>query len=120
MATSGGRVLTFGDAVAFGDVAGEARIVDLAPTTAGDGYWLLSESGDVHAFGAASHYGSRTLLSPTAVAFLPTPTDLGYRTVTNMGRVYSFGDADAAAYRATSSTYGRSQPTIPEEIPSDY
>jgi hypothetical protein len=120
MATSGGRVLTFGDAVAYGDLGGEARIVDLATTTAGDGYWLLSDSGDVYAFGAATHYGSHALLTPTAVALLPTPTDLGYRTVTTMGRVYSFGDGTSASYRSPSSTPGRAQPTVPEEIPSDY
>lgn len=119
MATSGGRVLPFGDAVTFGDVQGEVRIVDLATTTPGDGYWLLSESGDVYAFGAAAHYGSRSLTSPTAVALLPTPTDLGYRTVTTMGRVFSFGDA-AEASRSPSSTQGRAQPSIPEVIPNDY
>jgi 3-phytase len=96
-----GRVYSFGEARAYGDVSsrlpagGEA--VDLEPTRAGDGYWVVDQRGTVSAFGAARHLGnlSSATLRPgeEAVSLSATPTGNGYWVFTSRGSVSAFGDA---------------------------
>lgn len=66
-----------------------------AHTANGQGYWLVSSSGDVHAFGTARLYGSLAgqHLNAPIVGIVPTSDAQGYWLVAEDGGVFSFGDA---------------------------
>ncbi|HTW09032.1 MAG TPA: S53 family peptidase [Acidimicrobiales bacterium] len=70
------------------------------------GYWVVSQSGDVAAFGSALSYGS---LNPkpgtTVMAIAATPDDKGYWLLASNGRVGAFGDAQY--YGQPASRLGR-------------
>ena len=58
------------------------------------GYWALSQTGAVTAFGSAINFGSAPkLLSATAVAITPTPDYQGYWLLASNGQVFAMGDA---------------------------
>ena len=62
---------------------------------AGNGYWLLDSTGDVHTYGSAVDYGD--LIDDDVAAFprsiQATSTGLGYWIVDEDGRVHAYGDA---------------------------
>jgi hypothetical protein len=91
--TTRGRVLAFGDARSRGEIKdGKTRIVDIAPTPSGRGYWLVSAGGRVFPFGDANRYGA-SRGDETVVSILPTATGLGYSLVGSSGAIRAFGDA---------------------------
>jgi hypothetical protein len=60
------------------------------------GYWMLTTSGDIFAFGdAVGHGGPAGHLSPGSIAthIEPTPDGNGYWVVSSRGDVYAYGDA---------------------------
>ena len=96
LATGGGRVLEFGDAVARGGLADfNGVIAAIATRPDGRGYWLVTKRGRVFSFGKAAHFGGarRQMTGDRAVDIATTPTGLGYWIFTASGRVLSFGDA---------------------------
>ena len=70
-------------------------IVGLAPTVAGDGYWLVGGDGGVFSFGGAKFYGSTggLRLNSPVLGLCPTPTGKGYWLYARDGGIFSFGDA---------------------------
>jgi hypothetical protein len=98
LVTSFGRILTFGDFPALGDVATEVLatpIVGMAATGSGHGYWLVGADGGIFAFGDAPFLGSmggRRLNQPI-VGVAGTPSGRGYWMVASDGGIFAFGDA---------------------------
>lgn len=99
---------------AVGDFGGpdglllDEPVIDMVPTAAGDGYWILAEDGGVFTYGGATFFGSTggiPLIRPV-VAFTPTPNGRGYYFVAEDGGVFSFGRAPF---------YG----SLPEIVPID-
>ncbi|MGH9083698.1 MAG: hypothetical protein ACRDWN_10185, partial [Acidimicrobiales bacterium] len=67
----------------------------VASTPTGKGYWTVTPSGAVHAFGAAGQLGSEAgqpLVAPI-VGIAPTPTGDGYWLVGSDGGIFAFGNA---------------------------
>jgi hypothetical protein len=118
IATSRGQVQTFGDAQSLGDagsgadiraVAGSAAdpgseagdggradpVVAMAGTPDRRGYWLLSESGRVAAFGTARDAGDLRSDPPDAplVTLAAHPSGDGYWILDRAGGVHGFGEA---------------------------
>src|SRR5207237_1300695 len=59
--TNRGRVLTFGDAVSYGDMAKvtlNGPVLDSIPTPTGHGYYMVASDGGIFAFGDAVFRGS--------------------------------------------------------------
>ena len=96
MASDGG-IFSFGDAGFFGSQGGSSgadRVVAMAASPTGQGYWLASAGGAVKAFGDAAPAGA--LMSPPnlpVVGLAATPTGRGYWLASADGAVFAFGDA---------------------------
>jgi hypothetical protein len=96
--TSRGRVLAFGDAEFYGDLAAttvNAPVVRSAATPDGRGYSMVASDGGVFSFGNAPYLGSmadRRLHRPVR-SLVPTPAGAGYWLVASDGGVFAFGDA---------------------------
>src|SRR5437588_1414841 len=78
-----------------GVVTDIGTVVDMRPTPQGDGYWLVTERGQVLAFGSAKTSGdpsSADLTVPIA-AMAATPSGDGYWLVDDEGKIYAFGQA---------------------------
>ena len=69
--------------------------IAMAPTPAGDGYWLAADDGGVFSFGDADFRGSLggTPLNAPIVAMAPTPAGDGYWLAAVDGGVFSFSVA---------------------------
>jgi len=61
--------------------------------TAAAGYWVLDDSGRVHAVGSVENYGDLEGRGVTAAAIAALPNAQGYWIVDTDGIVYAFGDA---------------------------
>ncbi len=72
---------------------GGSRVVAIASTARGGGYWILSSDGRVTAVGDAVHRGDLGGTVTNAMGLTPTPTYRGYWITTSDGRVSAFGDA---------------------------
>jgi hypothetical protein len=72
-----------------------APIVDMVPTSDGNGYWALSSDGGVYAYGDATFYGSMggKPLNERVVGMAPTTDGRGYWLVAADGGIFAFGDA---------------------------
>ena len=70
-------------------------MIGLAPTVAGDGYWMVGGDGGVFSFGDAQFYGSTggLRLNSPVLGLCPTPTGRGYWLYARDGGIFSFGDA---------------------------
>ena len=97
--TTTGRVAGFGGAaassLASSGIGATDRVVGIAATPSGLGYWLTTAAGDVRPFGDARSYGSmagRPLARPI-VGIATTPTGHGYWLVATDGGIFGFGDA---------------------------
>ncbi len=74
--------------------AAPAQTVVGMSANASVGYWLVTETGSVHAFGGAPNYGSATLgPGVEIVGMSSTPNGGGYWLVTSNGAIYAFGNA---------------------------
>jgi hypothetical protein len=91
-----------GSAFAFGGVKYEGspitrgfdtdNVVDTQVLTNGNGYWIVTSTGLVEAFGQAKFYGSAHAAAPI-VGIAATPDDLGYWLIDQDGDIAAFGDA---------------------------
>ncbi|MEM9611121.1 MAG: hypothetical protein AAGA99_27185 [Actinomycetota bacterium] len=95
MATSLGRVHVNGSAPFHGDLDGlplVAPIIDLVPTTTGNGYWLVAADGGVFSFGDARFHGSMggQPLNAPVVDLVPDPDGQGYWLIAADGGVFAF------------------------------
>ena len=61
----------------------------------GGGYWQVTATGAVYAYGGAVYYGGANggPLNSPIVSIVPTPDGLGYWLIARDGGVFSFGDA---------------------------
>ncbi|MEM9606284.1 MAG: PKD domain-containing protein [Actinomycetota bacterium] len=96
MGGAGGDLFAFGDAPSTDAVQGS--IVAMATTPDGDGLWVLTDDGVVHASNGAEHFGDVDLTTLTlpgeAVASLSVlPDGDGYWVFTDRGRAIAFGAA---------------------------
>ena len=87
----------FGDARNKGGAGGALLpdpVVAATATPDGGGYWLVTSSGQVMAFGDAKSYGSITTpLRAHAVGIVATSDGRGYWIACSTGGVFNFGDA---------------------------
>jgi hypothetical protein len=67
----------------------------IASTHDGDGYWVVSSTGDVQSFGDAANDGdmSNTVLNKPMVGMAPAPDGRGYWLDAADGGIFTFGDA---------------------------
>jgi hypothetical protein len=92
--TADGAVLGFGDVQARGGIAGEgSQAAGIAMTPSGLGYWVVTTTGSVTAFGNAVFSGQESTRNVTGIAALPNGK--GYWIVTKSGVVHGFGRAKA-------------------------
>jgi len=72
------------------------EVIGGAPTSSGDGYWLVDTAGRVVAHGDAPHHGDASLiaLNQPIVGMSATPSGGGYWLVALDGGVFAFGDAE--------------------------
>ena len=98
MASSDGKIYTFGGAAAAGqprDFRLTKPVVDIAGTPSGLGYWLVASDGGIFTFGDAGYFGSlgNLRLNKPIVGMAGTPNGRGYWLVAADGGIFSFGDA---------------------------
>lgn len=105
MSQADGALFDFGNLAYCGganSVVLPTRVVSMASTANGGGYWLLLADGSVYAFGDAKWYGdlrgSAWRGGPTppgapAVGIVASPTGHGYLIASADGSVYAFGGA---------------------------
>ncbi len=85
----------FGDAEVFGSPRVGTRQVAIAPTSTGEGYWVVDGGGQVETFGDASTFGDvaeMTLAAPI-VDIAAMPDDRGYFLAASDGGIFAFGSA---------------------------
>ena len=95
---SDGSVYTFGDAVNYGSMAGQALadpVVGMAATPDGRGYWLVASDGGFSRSVTPAFYGSTGghPLNKPVVGMAATPDGQGYWLVASDGGIFTFGDA---------------------------
>ncbi|MEM8903025.1 MAG: hypothetical protein AAGF02_04920 [Actinomycetota bacterium] len=95
-----GNVYPFGAAVDAGGIVqpadlGGAEIVDIEPTSSGDGYWVLLSDQQVRTFGdaVALHSGSELAPGESATSMSADPDGDGYWIFTDRGRALAYGTA---------------------------
>jgi hypothetical protein len=59
----------------------------------GDGYWVVTSSGNVYAFGDAGYFGAPGLQSSPMTSAVATPDGKGYWILEGNGHVFGYGDA---------------------------
>jgi hypothetical protein len=93
---SDGGIFTFGDAPFAGSLGRaklNGRIVGMAATPSGNGYWLAGSGGEVSAFGDAQLLGTPTpQAAGSFVAVAPIRDRNGYMLVAGDGGGFAFGD----------------------------
>jgi hypothetical protein len=96
MVASDGGVFSFGDARFEGSCPGiggcSGAAVAVMPDASGNGYWLVTNSGHVYAFGDAINYGQPAQSVPVTAA-VRTSDGKGYWLLHADGQVAAFGDA---------------------------
>ncbi len=110
-----GAIFPFGDARSYGSLAARKAagkvaapppaptVVSMQPTAGGNGYWLLTRDGAVHAFGDAVAYGDIAGCANygNAARLLATPDGRGYWIATSGGAIVPFGDATDLGFPST-------------------
>ena len=64
------------------------------PDASGDGYWLVTNTGNVYAFGDAPQYGAPGNQGSPVTSAVRTPGGGGYWIILADGAVYGYGDAE--------------------------
>jgi hypothetical protein len=67
--------------------------VAVAPDASGHGYWLLTSTGNIYAFGDAPYLGAPGAQSSPLTSMVATPDGGGYWTLSANGGVFASGDA---------------------------
>ncbi|HUD06184.1 MAG TPA: hypothetical protein VMR18_04705 [Candidatus Saccharimonadales bacterium] len=125
-ADSDGQVYEFGNAPDFPDPGGVGptiggispvlsgpKVVGIASTPDGGGYWLVDDAGTVYPFGDATNYGSSPSGARTGITGIAvTPDGGGYWLVTRYGAVIPFGDAGEYENGVTNYGGGKGEPNI--------
>ncbi|WP_112238895.1 hypothetical protein [Kribbella monticola] len=84
---------------------GADHITDAKVTTGDNGYWLLSQTGNIYAYGNAPYLGGGgSGHTGDLVALAATPSGQGYAMVSASGQVYAYGDA--GYYGGSPTGYG--------------
>jgi hypothetical protein len=95
--TANGRAFGFGgvESLTLSRVSGLPDVVAIGSTYDGDGYYLVSSSGKVRAYGKAVWQGdlASKRTNSHVVAFATSPDFSGYYLATANGRIFNFGDA---------------------------
>ncbi len=88
-----GRTTTSGMVAPASTARTPGSTVAVAAEPSGAGYWTVSTTGAVHAFGAAPFHGSvgRRYLDARIVGIAARPGGAGYWVVSAVGHVYGFG-----------------------------
>ena len=78
-----------------GDLTDGPAAVSMETTPSSDGYWIVDEHGEVHAFGDAVDFGDMvgTDLAAPIRRLVSTPSGDGYWLLADDGGVFSFGNA---------------------------
>jgi hypothetical protein len=80
--------------VATGTAAAATRnFTDIGVTRNGQGYALISENGEVYAFGTVQYRGNPLGFTGKMVGISVTDDGLGYVAISSAGQVYAFGTA---------------------------
>jgi len=93
-----GGIISLGDAISYGSMAGRSLaepVVGIAAGPTGHGYWEVASDGGIFAFGSAHFYGSmggKPLVRPI-VGIAGAPTGRGYWEVASDGGIFAFGSA---------------------------
>ena len=74
--------------------AARAAAVAVMPDASGNGYWLVTSTGNIYTFGDAPYFGAPG--HGTVTSAVPTPDGLGYLVLLSNGQVFHYGDAAAA------------------------
>lgn len=97
--TFAGDIISWGVANTFGPSGshhGDASAI--RPTLSGNGYWVLDQFGEVHAYGDATYFGDAAAnldLGSYIYAYdmVPSPGDRGYWILDGSGQIYPRGEA---------------------------
>ncbi|MHB1611295.1 MAG: IPT/TIG domain-containing protein, partial [Sulfobacillus sp.] len=95
--SSNGTVTATGDVQFYGDlstinVVPTTPAIELVPTPSYQGYWILTQNGQVYSFGDAASFNNLPS-GITAVGMAPTPSGQGAFLLSNTGSVYALGSA---------------------------
>ena len=63
------------------------------PDASGNGYWLVTRTGNVYTFGDAAYDGAPGNTGSPVTSAVGTPDGNGYWSLTANGTVYNYGDA---------------------------
>ena len=100
MVASDGGVFAFGDAHFAGSCPGSgaarAPAVAVMPDASGNGYWLVTKTGNVYSFGDAPTLGAPGAQSTPITSAVATPDGNGYYILDAAGQVFAYGDANGA------------------------
>jgi len=109
------RVFAFGDTGGFTDGGGQVtsahRLLGMAATPSGRGYWLVASDGGIFTFGDAGFYGSTGsyVLNRPVVGMAATPSGRGYWLVASDGGIFTFGDA---GFYGSTGSYVLNRPVV--------
>ncbi|MCY0909303.1 MAG: glycosyl hydrolase family 18 protein, partial [Sulfobacillus thermotolerans] len=106
--TPSGNVPFYGDLPSIG-VSSASPAVQLIPTANYQGYWILTQNGQVYAFGNATPFTSNIPATSPAISMAATPSGQGAFVLTQNGTVYALGNAQ---------TYGNATGSSPVSIAS--
>ena len=110
MVASDGGVFAFGDARFEGSCPGiggcSGAAVAVVPDATGNGYWVVTSTGNVYTFGDAVNYGQPGLQSSKITSAGATPSGGGYWILDAAGQVFPFGNAAPLGGMAAGSAGG--------------
>ena len=92
-------MFAFGDAHFAGSCPGiggcSGAAVAVMPDASGNGYWLVTKTGNVYSFGDAPNLGAPGAQSSPITSAVATPDGQGYYLLDGAGQVFAYGDADS-------------------------
>ncbi len=100
-----------GSATSSGVTLAAKDVAQTASPSLGPGYWLVTSTGQVYAYGGATNYGDMVghHLNKTIVGISSTPDGRGYWLFAEDGGVFAFGDA---AFYGSQGATGTSSPVV--------